>query len=230
MKEIIRKECKLEIVPPVCHRRNLAELSIKAFKHNFISILSGVDASFPLALCDKLLPQAELTLNLLRQSHTIPTVSAHAHLHGNFDYNRMPLSPLGCAVQLREDTDKWGSWVPHTVDGWYLGTPPEHYRSHIIYLKIMRSERVSETVFFKHKYLTNPTVSHADRVIAAAKALYSAMGKAKRGMSDSTMQALQSLIRIYVDTAERESGSAWKEENTTQVREPPPPATSPPDE
>ena len=183
-----------------------------------------------MALWDKLILHADLTLNLLRQSHTIPTVSAHAHLHGNFDYNRVPLSPLGCVIQIHEDADKRRSWAPHTVDGWYLGTSPDHYRSHVIHVKRTRSERVSKTVFFKHKYLTNPTVSHADRVIAAAKSLYSAIGKTKRGMSDSTMQALQSLIRIFVDTAERKSGSAWKEENTTQVREPQPPATSPPDE
>ena len=55
MEELIRKECKLELVPPGLHCQNMAELSIKAFKHNFISILSGVDASFPLALWDKLL-------------------------------------------------------------------------------------------------------------------------------------------------------------------------------
>ena len=46
-------------------------------------------------------------------------------------------------------------------------------------------------------------------------------------MSDSTMQALQILSLIFVDTAEREAGSSWKEEYTTQVREPPSPETSP---
>ena len=105
MKELIRKECKLELMPPGCHCQNMAELSIKAFKHNFIAILSGVNVTFPMALWDKLLPQAEVTLNLLRQSQKIPTVSTHAHLHGNFDYNRIPLSSLGCAVQLHEDAD-----------------------------------------------------------------------------------------------------------------------------
>ena len=58
MKEIIRKECKLELVLPGSHRRNMAELAIKAFKHHFIAILSGVDASFPMEMWDKLLPQA----------------------------------------------------------------------------------------------------------------------------------------------------------------------------
>ena len=106
MNKLIRKECKLELVPPGIHHRNMAEFAIKSFKHHFIAILSGFDASFPTALWDKLLPQAELTLKLFRQSHTIPTVSAHAHLHGNFDYNIMPLLPLGCSVQLHEDADK----------------------------------------------------------------------------------------------------------------------------
>ena len=74
MKEVIKQECELELVPPGCHRRNIAEVGIKIFKNHFISILSGTDPSFPLSLWDKLLPQAELTVNLLRQSNSTPTV------------------------------------------------------------------------------------------------------------------------------------------------------------
>ena len=47
MKELVRSECMLELVPPGCHRRNLAEIGIKLFKHHFLSIMSGVDKSFP---------------------------------------------------------------------------------------------------------------------------------------------------------------------------------------
>ena len=182
MKELIKSECMLELAPPGCHRRNLAEIGIKLFKNHFLSILSGVDKSFPMHLWDKLLPQAELTLNLLRQSNATPSVSAHAHLFGNFHYNRMPLAPMGCAVQIHEDADKRGSWSPHTVDGWYLGTSPDHYRSHIIHVKGTKADRISETVFFKHKYLTNPTVTHADKVVNAARALCEALSKKKQGM------------------------------------------------
>ena len=106
MKELIKLEFKLELVPPHCHRRNIAEASIKNFKNHFISILAGVDPSFPTTLWDKLLPQAELTLNLLRQSNSTPTISAHSHLFGNFDFNRMPLAPMGCGVQIHENADK----------------------------------------------------------------------------------------------------------------------------
>jgi hypothetical protein len=60
-KELIKADCMLELAPPGCHRRNLAELGIKLFENNFLSILSGADNSFSMYLQDKLLPQAELT-------------------------------------------------------------------------------------------------------------------------------------------------------------------------
>ena len=146
MKELIKSECMLELAPPGCHRRNLAKNGIKIFKNNFLLILYGVDESFPMQFRDKLLPQAELTLNLLRQSNATPNVSAHAHLFGVFDYNMMPLAPVGCGVQIHKDADKRGSLSPRTVDGWYLGTSPDHYRPHIIHVKGTKANRVSETV------------------------------------------------------------------------------------
>ena len=80
----------------------VAERAIKTWKDHLISVLAGVDAKFPLHEWDRLIPQATLTLNFLRQTKVSPNVSAYAHHHGQFDYNRMPLVPMGCAVQLRE--------------------------------------------------------------------------------------------------------------------------------
>ena len=50
MKEVIKQECELDLVPPGCHRRNIAEIGIEIFKNRFISILEGVDPSFPMSL------------------------------------------------------------------------------------------------------------------------------------------------------------------------------------
>ena len=69
-------QCKFQLVPPDMHRRNQAERAIRTFKDHFLAILAGVDASFPLYLWDLLLPQAELTLNLLRQSVLNRRISA----------------------------------------------------------------------------------------------------------------------------------------------------------
>ena len=126
MKELIRSSynMELELVPPGCHRRNAAEVAIRNFKAHFLSILAGVAEDFPMQLWDRLLPQAEITINLLRQSNATPTVLAYAHMSGPFDYNKMPLAPMGCKVQVHEKTDKRGTWAYHSVDGWYLSTPP----------------------------------------------------------------------------------------------------------
>jgi hypothetical protein len=55
-----------QLVPPHCHRRNAAERAIRTFKEHFVTGLSSIDPAFPLHLWDRLLPQAEITLSLLR--------------------------------------------------------------------------------------------------------------------------------------------------------------------
>jgi hypothetical protein len=84
----------------------LAEQAIQTFKSHFIAILLGVDELFPMPLWDRLLPQAVLTLNLLRQANADPKILAYKFVHGKFDYNKMLLAPLGCAVQVHEHPQK----------------------------------------------------------------------------------------------------------------------------
>ena len=80
-----------QLVPPDMHRRKRAEHAIRTFKDHFLAILAGVDSAFPPYLWDLLLPQAELTLNLLRQSTLNPRISAWECFQGPFDFNKMPL-------------------------------------------------------------------------------------------------------------------------------------------
>jgi hypothetical protein len=77
-----------QLVPPHCHRRNASERAIRTFKEHFVAGLSSVDPSFPMHLWDRLLPQAEITLNLLRTSRLHQQLSAAAHYHGLVDYNK----------------------------------------------------------------------------------------------------------------------------------------------
>ncbi|KAL7481388.1 hypothetical protein ACHAW6_007071 [Cyclotella cf. meneghiniana] len=142
MKDLIHNKYHMqyELAPPGCHRRNAAEVAIRNIKYHFLSILEGADDDFSLQLWDKLLPQTKITLNLLRQSNATPTISAYAHLCGPFDYNKMPLAPLGCNVQIHEKTDQRGTWAFHSMDGWYISTSPEHYRTHRCHVKSTNSE------------------------------------------------------------------------------------------
>jgi hypothetical protein len=58
----------VHLVPPRNHRINAAERAIATFKEHFIAGLATVDKNCLLQLWDELLPQIELTLNLLHFS------------------------------------------------------------------------------------------------------------------------------------------------------------------
>ncbi len=196
LKAEIIKNCTIQLVPPNNHRRNLAERATQTFKNHFKAILAGVDDSFPMQLWDKLLSQTVLTLNLLKQSNVAPTVSVYQYVHGNFDYNKMPLAPMGCAVQLYESTNRRGTWADHSIDGWYLGTSNEHYRCHIIYVKKTRSEPISDTVFFKHRYITKPTLMQADIIVKALDDLTHALNGRKNVKRDAQIEALKKIDQL----------------------------------
>ena len=61
MKTHTQDNCKLELVPPGCHRQNAAEVGIRNFKTHFLSVLAGVADRFPPSLWDCLLPQTKIT-------------------------------------------------------------------------------------------------------------------------------------------------------------------------
>jgi hypothetical protein len=105
-KEESRKKFDLQLVPPDTHQQNLAKRAIQTFKSHFIAILAGLDPSLLMTLWDRLLPQTILTLNLLWQAKADPSMSAYLFMHGEFDYNKMPLAPLSCAVQMHESTSR----------------------------------------------------------------------------------------------------------------------------
>jgi len=107
-----------QLVPPRDHRRNMAEKALQTFKAHFISILCGADKDFPLHLWDRLLPQAEHTLNMLRRSKVTPTVSAFAYLWGQHDYNANPFTPLGCKVEAHVTPGTCETWAAHTTSGY----------------------------------------------------------------------------------------------------------------
>ncbi len=207
--------CKfdMELVPLGCHRRNAAKVAICNFKAHFLSVLAGVADNFPPSLWDRLPPQTEITINLIQQSNATPTVSAYAHLSGPFDYNKMPLAPMGYEAQVHEKTDKRGTWAYHMVDGWYLFTSPEFYRTHNCHIKHTKSKRLSDTIQFQHKCITNPTITHTDKVMHAladcVKALQGMTGSARNSQAaqdlqriiDATQASIQARPECFEDNA-----------------------------
>lgn len=178
--------------------------------------------TFPICLWDKLLPQAELALNLLRQSNSTPNILAYAHMHGPFDYHQLPLAPMGCKALVCIDPKNKGTWAQHAAKGWYIGTSPDHYRAHIINVADTGSDRVSKSVYFKHKYITNPAMTHANKVVEAARALCKALTKAWGKKSDKRMADLTRLSEIFTDTAKTLQDNEWHAPATTSAPSDPP--------
>ncbi len=169
--------------------------SYSQLKSHFLSVLAGVADDFPQHLWDRLLPQTEITLNLILQSNAMPTVSAYGHLSGPFDYNKMPLAPMGCEAQIHKKTDKRGTWAYHSVDGWYLFTSPEHYCTHTCYVKATKSKCHSNTVHFKHKHITNPTITHTDKVMQALMECVKTITGATGGTTAQDAKDLQPIVK-----------------------------------
>jgi hypothetical protein len=162
------KDIQFQLVPPHLHRKKAAERAIQTFKNYFVAILCATDKHFPLHLWDRFIPQAVLTLNLLRQSRVTSKLSAHAQLQVPFDYNATPLAPPGTKVIIHENPDQRGLWSPHGLNGWYIDPAMEHYRTHIVYCSTVGDEIISDTVEFPPQHCKVPGISSADAASIAA--------------------------------------------------------------
>ena len=95
------------------------------------------------------------------------------------------------------------------MDRWYLQTSLDHYRSHCIFVKCTNDERISNTVNFKHQYITQPKVTPADIAIKVIKDLTNALKGKKGEKQDDEFTALEQLEKLVVSklTAEPEKNN-----------------------
>jgi hypothetical protein len=83
-------------------------------------------------LWDRLLPQAVITLNMLRTSRINPKLSAATYIFGQYDFNRAPMAPPGTRIIAHETPSRRRTWAPHGQDGWYIGPALEHNRCYTV--------------------------------------------------------------------------------------------------
>jgi hypothetical protein len=74
-------QCNNILVNPNKHRVKAAESAIQTFNAHFISVLATTDSKFPLQLWDRLTPQVEAALNMLRSLPIDPIMSAYEAIH-----------------------------------------------------------------------------------------------------------------------------------------------------
>ena len=64
---------------------------------------------------------------------------------------------------------------------------------HIVFVKATWAKRLADTVFFKHKYITQPTVTPADAIVNAYHKLVQAIQGTQHITSDAHLKALECL-------------------------------------
>jgi hypothetical protein len=195
-------DVEYNLVPPHCHLRNAAECAIRTFKEHFVAGLSSVDPAFPLHFWDRLLPQAEITLNLLPTSRLHPQLSAAAHFHVLVDYNKTAFAPPGCKIIANEKPVKRRTWAPHGQHGYSFGPTMHHYRCQNVYISDTVSERIVDTLkCFPHNYQM-PQLSSTDRLLMEAKDMTDALQNPHpevpfARVGDDTISALADLAEIF---------------------------------
>ena len=137
-----------QLVPPHIHRRNAAERAIQTFKGHFMAGLATCHSKFPIREWDRLIEQAELTLNLLRTSRVNPKLSAWAYVNGPFDFNATPVAPPGTKLIIHRKKEDRRSWEYHGKIGWYIGPAKNHYRCVKCYIPSTHAEIVIDTAKF----------------------------------------------------------------------------------
>ena len=133
-----------QLAPLHEHRSNAAERAIRTSKNHLAAGWWPMDPDFPMHLWDKTIPQAELTLNLLRQSRINPNLSGWEQIHWRYDFNRTPIAPPGIKVKVHARPTQQQTWAPHALDAWYVGPTMERYRCYTVWATQTRQTRVKQ--------------------------------------------------------------------------------------
>ena len=226
--------CSYQLVPPDMHRRNAAERAIRTFKAHFLAILAGVDPTFPATRWDVLLPQAELTVNLLRQAAIKPSISAWECINGPFNFDATPMGPPGSRALIHAKPATCRSWDYRSHDGYYIGPALNHYRCYALLKKESQAIVISDTICFRHPTFAASNPSPEDRIMFALRALTKTIQGKSFATAAAQLEAIENLrniIHAWRDAPPHPPGTAARPpprvESHSTLRGPPPRVVSP---
>ncbi len=86
-----------------------------------------------------------------------------------------------------------------------------------MYITKTRATRISDTVFFKHQYITNLTVSPESHVVVAAQQLTTAL-KGNIPTGNKTAEALKKVSKLFTKIVAAKNKTAKAKEQPNRVR------------
>jgi hypothetical protein len=205
---LYQQDITFQLVPPYSHRRNSAEQAIRSFKDHLIAELCSTNKSFPMHLWDRILPQAVITLNMLRTSRINPKLSAATHLLGQYDFNRAPMTPPGTRIIAHETPGRRRTWAPHGQDCWYIRPALEHYRCYpVLHNKNKIKQNSGNSRISPHKFKLPFPSSIELATQAAADLTHALLNPRPAGpfcqVGDKQAVALRKLANIFVSAKQK---------------------------
>ena len=85
-----------------------------------------------------------------------------------------------------------------------MGTSWDHYFCHEVWISDMKSKRVGRTVFCKHKYLTQPTITASDALLRSGDDICAALQNVAPKKT-SSRRAINFLMDIFKNQANSEA-------------------------
>jgi hypothetical protein len=179
---------------------------------------SSVDSAFPPCLWDLLLPQAELTLNLLRRATLNPRISMWEFFQGSFDFDKTPLGLVSCRILIHAKPATWRSLDFCAKPGFYIGPALDSYCCFKLVKANTKSQVISDTIKFCHAYLSVPVPSAEDKIIHSLQVLARAIQGAPPPTSVSQLKAITALQEIFESWRLLAPSSLWLTRRPTPAR------------
>jgi hypothetical protein len=144
-------------------------------------------------------------------------MSTYAHVHGLHNYMKCPFTLLGCAVIAHVKPKNRQTWDVHANTGFNIGTAIEHHQCFHIYIVKTRVTRVSNTVLFKHQYITNPQVTPKTLIIKVALELTGAL-KGLVTHNGMMAEALEKFSKLFTKIAVAKAAVAKAKEQQNNLQ------------
>lgn len=97
-----------------------------------------------------------------------------------------------CPIPRESESRK--SFGERAADGWHLMSLTEQYRNWIV---LVKKERSTDTVYFKHKYLTQPTITWKGRIMFVVLGLKKLLKGNIKDKSSEQYEAVKRLEELF---------------------------------
>ena len=99
---IVSQQAKQQYTPPDMHHTTSAERALQTYKFCMKSTTASLPPTFPISLCCRLLPQLDLSVNIVHKCWQNPLMSAWTAMEGEYHFDSTPIAPPGTEMRMHE--------------------------------------------------------------------------------------------------------------------------------